>query len=1017
MYTSAQVYLFCVALIRVAIGEQALHLLINNKNLGVRMKNKASFPIFHLSVLSLSIASVVAQAQATTPETVSEEIVVTGYKASLQSATNAKRASVSMVESVFAEDIGKFADSNIAEAINRMPGVQISRNVFGDGVNVSIRGLGSSFTKVTLNDSQIAVASAGSVDSQNQNREIDLDLFPTELFTRFDVKKTPMAGMLEGGVAGVVNIRSARPFDNEERGFQSVVNVQGVYTEINEKTSPKLSALASWTNDTIGVLGGVSVYNKHLTTQGYETIGYTTLSVPHGICGSTPTGTQTLATAGTCNAPLTGNDWNVAGVTAAQGYGVVPNNAGAGLVGGTVIDKAFLLSKNPGLSIDQIANGFIPRLGRPSYMDGDQDRLTGVVSFEYRPSDQTRFYLDVVATDQMKDFNRIDMNFIGRFGNAIPLNMKVDSNNVVTSATFANAQFFLEARPYTEELDFYNVNPGAHFEFNDVHTVDVQLNSSRSDWRRESPTVLINTPLNQGITVDYVNKGDVPTLKSNVDLNSSAAGWTWAGGRLNIQNEERDTETDGIHVDYRFGDDTNNVKVGIAKDTIKRAIRGYDNSGRWEDIACRNGLDASGNSPATDRAACNGLSPNAKVPQSALASYLMPGPYGFIDVNYDKFFAATNYYSLVDSAPEGNTSNTGASSGIIDEDTLGVYFEINGAAELNGKPFNYNLGTRFAETDQLISGPVTIGGVRQYQELKSKYNAVLPSLNTSYDIAENVKLRFSASRTLTRPNPSSMLPATTFSDVSAVQAKQGNPNLSPYLGTNFDIGGEWYTGDEGYVGVTLFEKEIMGFTVTGTNQIPFLALGIPFSTLTEQQQNAINSPARGGPNVATVTVEQQVNATGKLNIEGAEITWVQPLDMVLEGLGFNANYTHIYQKSQGSGVPAIAIGVSPETYNFTAYWENYGASVRLTYSWNDAQYSAGDNQNNTKAAYLYSDARSQLDLSSSYTFDGVMGEPEVSLNVSNLTGEPMRQTWGYDTATFTYYDPGMIVTLGVRASF
>lgn len=990
---------------------------INNHNdIGVSMRNKSSTNAFKLSLLSLSVAAAMAQAQ--TEPASSEEIIVTGYKASLQSATNAKRASTSMVESVFAEDIGKFADTNIAEAVNRMPGIQISRDTFGDGVNVSIRGLGSSFTKVTLNDAQIAVASAGSVDAQNQNREIDLNLFPTELFTRFDVRKTPVASMLEGGVAGVVNIRNARPFDNKEQGFQSVVNLQGIYTEINEKTSPKISAVGSWTNDTFGVLGGLSLYNRNLTTKGYETIGYTTLSVPHGICGSTPSGSQTLATAGSCNAPSTGNDWNVAGVTAAQGYGVVPNNAGAGLVGGTVIDKDFLLKNNSGLSIDQIANGFIPRLGRPAYMDGDQDRLTGVVSLEYRPSDQARFYLDVVATDQQKDFNRIDLNFVGRFGNAIPLNMQLDSNNVVTSATFANAQFFLEARPYSEDLNFYNVNPGAHFEFGDSHSVDVQLNSSRSDWRRESPTVLINTPLNAGISVDYVNKGDVPTFAAKgVDLNNPNAGWTWAGGRLNIQNEERDTETDGIHVDYRFGDDTNNVKVGVAKDTIKRAIRGYDNSARWEDIACRNGLDASGNSPTTGRAACDGLSPNAKIPQSALSSYLKAGPYGFIDVDYKKFFEATNYYALNATAPEGNSSNTGANSGIIDEDTLGAYIELNASTEVAGRPLNINLGARYSETDQLISGPVTIGNVRQYQDLKSKYDAWLPSFNSSFDITDDIKLRFSASRTLTRPNPSSMLPATTFSDPSAVQARQGNPNLSPYFGTNFDIGGEWYTGDEGYVGITLFEKQITGFTVTGTNQIPFLSLGIPYDTLTEQQRAAIDSPARGGPNVATVTVEQQVNASGSLNIEGAEITWVQPLDMILEGLGFNANYTHINQKSEGSGAPAIAVGVSPETYNFTAYWENYGASIRLTYSWNDKSYASGNNQNSTLAAYLYSEARGQLDLSSSYRFEGMTGEPEVSLNISNLTGEPLRTTWGYDTATFTYYDPGMIVTLGLRASF
>src|SRR3954470_18725983 len=149
------------------------------------MKNKATFPLFHLSLLSLVISAVSAQAAEPSAPADAQEIVVTGYKGSLQSATNAKRESTALVESVFAEDIGKFADSNIAEAINRMPGVQINRDPFGEGVNVSVRGLGTSFTKVLLNGAQIAVATSGTIDTQNQNREVDLNLFPTELFTRF----------------------------------------------------------------------------------------------------------------------------------------------------------------------------------------------------------------------------------------------------------------------------------------------------------------------------------------------------------------------------------------------------------------------------------------------------------------------------------------------------------------------------------------------------------------------------------------------------------------------------------------------------------------------------------------------------------------------------------------------------------------------------------------------------------------------------------------------------------------
>src|SRR3954454_22591237 len=166
-----------------------------------------------------------------------ETVVVTGFRASLKSATDAKRDAVNVTDSVFAEDIGKFPDLNIAESLNRIPGVQLIRETNGEGLNIAIRGLGTNFTKTVLNGSQIAVASTGRTDSQNQNRELDLDLFPTELFTRLDVNKTPRASFLEGGVAGVVNMRSARPFDNP--GAHASYQLQGGYGEESGKYSPR----------------------------------------------------------------------------------------------------------------------------------------------------------------------------------------------------------------------------------------------------------------------------------------------------------------------------------------------------------------------------------------------------------------------------------------------------------------------------------------------------------------------------------------------------------------------------------------------------------------------------------------------------------------------------------------------------------------------------------------------------------------------------------------------------------
>jgi hypothetical protein len=132
---------------------------------------------------------------------------------------------------------------------------------------------------VLLNGAQIAVASSGRTDSQNQNREVDLNLFPTELFTRLDVSKTPMASQVEGGVAGVVNMRSARPFDYKSSG-QLIYSLQAGKNNQADDISPRGSLIASKTWETnigeFGILIGYAAFARNKsTTEGFETIGWT----------------------------------------------------------------------------------------------------------------------------------------------------------------------------------------------------------------------------------------------------------------------------------------------------------------------------------------------------------------------------------------------------------------------------------------------------------------------------------------------------------------------------------------------------------------------------------------------------------------------------------------------------------------------------------------------------------------------------------------------------------------------
>lgn len=989
------------------------------------MKLNKSFKRSKTGFLSLCVAAAAAgvpyHALAQDSETIQEEVVVTGFRQSLQDAALAKRNAVNVTDSVFAEDIGKFSDLNIAEAINRVPGMQLVREVDGSGVNISIRGLGTNFTKILMNGTQVAVATSGRTDAQNGNREVDLDLFPTELFTRLDVSKTPTASMLEGGVSGTVNMRTARPFDNP--GTHVSYQIQASYGELSEKYSPRASVIGSFTNDdeTFGVLGGLAIVNNKVVTQGYETFGWTNANLRYNQCGvaeadlpdsddpENPTQITDAAGGfndGQCN-PIGGGDFVIPAT--------VPAGVGNGLTEGDVIDRDFLLANNPGLSIEQISDGMFPRIGRPHYSEGDRDRISGLLSFEFRPADNQEYYLDMLYSEGDRDFNRLDMMLIGRNSQVIPLNMEVDSNNVITSATFANAQFFLEARPYKEDVDYLSVNPGMHFEFTDTITLDAQVNYSKSDWFREAPTVGVTTNLGEGVTAIFRNEGgDIPITTAidadgnEIDLNNpdQIAGWGWE--RALVQNERRETETKGLHVDLRFGDEANNIKIGVAYDEASRLIEGLDNSGEWENFACRGGyIDGS----ADPRPGCRGV-PGSAIENSELADYLVPSEAGFISVDYAAIFEATNYQFYSDTAPVNNSSATGARSGDIEEENWGLYIEANSTAEIAEREARLNMGIRYVTTDQTVGGPVTFQDEWQY--LESDYEAFLPSFNGALDLTDDVVLRVSASQSLTRANPTQMLPSTSFSDPSAQEASQGNPELAPFKSTNFDFGAEWYTGEEGYVALNYFHKQLTGFTVDGERQVPFTELGIPFDELSDVQQSSINE--RGGPNVAEVTVSTQINSDGLLSVTGYEFTWAQPLSVVTDGLGFNFNYTDISQRTEGGGLPAVITGTSPVTYNFTGYYENYGFTARLSYTWYDEQYQS-QLGNNGIDVYRYQEARGQWDASASYEFENMPTSPAITLNVINFAGDPERQIFGYSNAPYLYYDPGYQVILGLRGTF
>ncbi len=968
-----------------------------------------------------------------------EEVVVTGYRASLESSTNAKRESTAFTDSVFAEDIGQMPDLNIAESLQRIPGVLIAREVNGEGLNIAIRGLNTNFTKTVLNGNQIAVASTGSADSQNVNRELDLDLFPTELFNRLDVSKTASAYQLEGGVSGVVNMRSARPFDYDEN--QITYGFQESYGEHSEDWSPRGSLIASgrWNigeGGEIGALIGYAGVRNRSTTLGYETIGVTNSSLTYNHAGVAPPapiapgagvtlGTSICGTVVQNALPAPQNPaasqagcFNGAGGNGFRGSDLVPASADPlpGIATGDVVTAAMLQSLNPGLSIQQISEALLPRLGRPAFFDGDRDRDAGLISLQWAPTNDLEFYLDIMGAQATRDFNRLDLMFEVRNSNfMLPVGMEVDANNVVTSGTFYNSRLFLEARPYTEDVDFINVNPGAHIQFSPTFSADFQANYSRSTFFREQPTIGLTI---SGVTLDYDNtSGDFPTFSYANDANDPNAGWQWL--RVNLQAEQRVTETEGAHADFTWGDDQFNLRFGVAWDNISRTITALDNTNPWSNFICGGGAPPP--PPGGSAAPCNGGAGSA-ITTANIHNFLTPSGAGFVTPLYDQIFAISNYHQFLNAAPIAQGAATGARSGAIEEDTLGYYVEANGEFDLAGRALRYNVGTRHVSTDQAITGPVFVNGVfSNFNTNRSDYDEWLPAANAVYELTDDLQLRVSASRTLRRPNPNDMLPSINFTDPSAQAATLGNAALEPFISENIDIGGEWYTGGEGYVGIAYFQKTIQGFTQNQTTVVPFLDLGIPYASLTATQQTAIDN--RGGPNSATVNLTTPINASGDLEITGWEFNWVQPLDFLLEGLGVTANYTDIEQEGSGAA-PAVATNISPVTYNLTAYYERGGFSGRLSYTWNDIQqqtsspqdgFSASGSQ--AQAGHRFTVERSQLDAAFRYTFADIATQPQLTLDLINITSETRREYQGFENLAYKFYDPGYSILLGIRGTF
>ena len=180
-------------------------------------------------------------------DALAEDIVVTGFRQSLEAALNVKRDSVAAVDAIVAEDIAKFPDQNLAESLQRIPGISIQRDA-GEGRAITVRGLGAQFTRVRVNGME-TVATSTDGAAANRDRAFDFNVFASELFSSLVVHKTAEASLDEGSLGAVVDLNTGNPLAGKS-GLHGALSLRRIVQRPVRRTSARaLAGLLSWKND------------------------------------------------------------------------------------------------------------------------------------------------------------------------------------------------------------------------------------------------------------------------------------------------------------------------------------------------------------------------------------------------------------------------------------------------------------------------------------------------------------------------------------------------------------------------------------------------------------------------------------------------------------------------------------------------------------------------------------------------------------------------------------------------
>jgi TonB-dependent receptor len=970
------------------------------------------FPMKPLAVVIAMYCSGAMAADAANPASAAsdnlEEVVVTGLRQSLITSETIKRESPGVVDAITAEDIGKFPDTNLAEAVQRVPGVTIDR-LNNEGARVTVRGFGPEFNLVTLNGRSMP---GNTIPNQNAARSFDFENLSADGISGITVYKTGRADMPSGGIGSTINITTARPFDfHSPRATFQAKATRDQSSQVGSKVTPEFSGLFSDTflDDRVGFLINGS-YSKRNSREELANIdGWLEDQFAAGDSRVTSSNTNPG-----------GHNW-------------APRNEGWGVV------------------------------------DHERSRTNGQAVLQFRPTDSLVATADYTYTFYKDTVNR--HTFGAWFDYASnPSSATINEHGTVTNLvdTGSDLSYFSAA----DEFIHQNGSAGFNLRWEASDNVAVEFDGHHSFANSEGGALgnnnfgIVGQDPSLSITKTFTSGStDIPTTSwiyqaphttSNLGTDTIDPLFGQANNKIFR------TVIDEARVDATWKNTSDSglksIKLGFnfKRMTTRAEAFGTPNFAWGYYNPVDDGLIPA--SAFTQVSTCSILKSfsgggcGIAVPYFytfSLASAIAatqpggrPNKNGTPDANFPPYVFAQA------TSPQNDDH--------IREATPAPFVQMDFDTDFDGMRFRALAGLRYERSNVTVNSlqkiPVSIqwnnptefstnfASNATYSQVQSSYDEFLPSLDTSLQVLPDVLLRASYSKTIARSDLEKMIGTTSVTNgpkPGSRTATAGNPGLLPYESNNFDLAAEWYYAKDSYVSVNWFTKHVTNFLTQTTTQGPLFGITDPNAGALATKAMAELQAAGRALSAQAIFAQMLLDNPGQTTFTGqpgdplviwditapsnANRTQIHGFELAAQhlfgdsGFGIQANWS---VPSGGAGFNPLVIGTQfalpglSRSYNLVGFFEKYGIQTRLAYT-HRGEFLFAMVQTQQQNEPVYTEAYGQLDMSASYD---ITKHFSVFFDAINLTAASEKQHGRYPEQFYSASQGFARYQIGFRAA-